>query len=259
MSRLHLERRGSGGVPIVLLHGVTIDHRMMLPLDPVIAAAGDFTRYYMDLPGHGRSDPVDPMTAQSIAERIAEEIRGYAGSDRFAVIGASFGGRVATLITDMFGSQVLGTALLAPGLVRPGHRTLPDGVDVTADDQLLASLSAQDRAAFAFVTAQQDRTQWDLYAAHVLPGLNTHDQAAGVALAASQRTEPWGLPAPHDGQHLVVTGRQDRVVGWVDQRRLLDQYPHCTYAVLDRCGHNVHLEQPDATSGLLTSWLHALR
>jgi pimeloyl-ACP methyl ester carboxylesterase len=39
------------------------------------------------------------------------------------------------------------------------------------------------------------------------------------------------------GAVAVVTGRQDRVVGYADQFRALRHYPRATYSVLDGAGH----------------------
>lgn len=257
MTELFAVERGSG-TPLVVLHGVTIDHQMMLPLDPVIAAAGEWRRYYLDLPGHGRSAAIEPMTTDAVVAAVAGYIERVIGDRPFALIGASFGGEVAIALTDLFGDQVLGSALLAPAVLPRSARTLPANTVSVADENVLATLTADDRAAFTYVTAQQDRVRWELFAAQIRPGLRAYDRDAVAALLAAPHA---GIrqPRPHHGEHLIVTGRQDAVVGWRDQQRLLQYYPHTTYAALDRCGHNVYLEQPHVVGALLTDWLHALR
>ena len=53
-----------------------------------------------------------------------------------------------------------------------------------------------------------------------------------------------------------MTGRQDHVVGHRSAAALVDRhYPHATTVVLDRAGHNVHLDQPALTAALLDDWL----
>lgn len=59
---MHVVERGSG-VPLVLLHGFSVDHRLLLPLDPLIEAAGGWRRLYFDLPGHGESPAGDVSSA----------------------------------------------------------------------------------------------------------------------------------------------------------------------------------------------------
>jgi pimeloyl-ACP methyl ester carboxylesterase len=57
---------------------------------------------------------------------------------------------------------------------------------------------------------------------------------------------------------LIVTGRQDHVVGYQDAWRLIENYPRATFAVLDMGGHNVQIEQEDVFNSLVHSWLDKL-
>ncbi|MFD9828424.1 alpha/beta fold hydrolase [Tsukamurella tyrosinosolvens] len=258
MSGLFTVDRGDG-TPLIVLHGLTIDHRMMLPLDPVIEAAGSWRRHYVDLPGHGRSTRVEPMTTDTTVSVVADYVTDVVGERRFALLAASFGGAVALELTDRFQDQLLGCALLAPAVLPRRLRTLPPPAATGLNEAFLQTLPCEDRAAFTAVTAQQDPQRWTLFKRYIQPGLLAHDRGAVAELAAWQATARAREPQRHLGRHLIVTGRQDTVVGWRDQVALLDVFPHATYTALDDCGHNVHLEHSDVVAGLLTAWLHALR
>jgi pimeloyl-ACP methyl ester carboxylesterase len=54
---------------------------------------------------------------------------------------------------------------------------------------------------------------------------------------------------------LVLTGRQDDIVGYVDQFGLLDRFPRATYAVLDLAGHNLQIKRPALFDALMHDWL----
>lgn len=54
---------------------------------------------------------------------------------------------------------------------------------------------------------------------------------------------------------MILTGRQDSLVGYRDAWQLLENYPRGTFAVLDRAGHNVHNEQHQLFNALLGEWL----
>ncbi|MGA9343489.1 MAG: alpha/beta hydrolase [Nocardioidaceae bacterium] len=56
---------------------------------------------------------------------------------------------------------------------------------------------------------------------------------------------------------LVVSGRQDRICGYVDQFEAMTRYPHGTYIALDRAGHYLPFEQPALFAAALRSWLLA--
>ena len=60
---------------------------------------------------------------------------------------------------------------------------------------------------------------------------------------------------PFEGPSLLLCGRQDAMVGWRDQQRLLGLMPRCTNAVLDVAGHNLQLERPELFDALTADWL----
>jgi pimeloyl-ACP methyl ester carboxylesterase len=90
--------------------------------------------------------------------------------------------------------------------------------------------------------------------------------AAGIAVAdlpALDRIQGgWGGTFPrepedavHDAPVLIFTGRQDSSTGFRDAWPLLGHYPHATFAVLDRAGHNGHIEQAAVFDTLVEEWL----
>ncbi|MEU3823963.1 alpha/beta fold hydrolase [Streptomyces sp. SID486] len=257
---LHHVEFGSG-TPVVLLPGHTTDHRLLLPLEPVFAARRGWRRLYADLPGSGRSPRLTgPLTAEAMGEAVLRFVDRAVGDAPFAVVGISYGARLARLLIAERGPQVLGAALVAP-LVRPsGERVLPERQVLTRDRALLAALGPDDREAFAGTALYQDDAGWSAFRDHVLPGIRGHHREDAAALLKAHLSEepPESRFGTHDGTHLLVTGRQDHVVGWRDQLDLLEHYPRATYAVVDGAGHHVHLDQPDAVHGLLGNWLDTL-
>lgn len=63
------------------------------------------------------------------------------------------------------------------------------------------------------------------------------------------------LPALFGGPTLILTARQDSVCGYRDAWDLLDNYPRATFAVLDRAGHLVYIEQDMLCQALMSEWL----
>jgi len=60
---------------------------------------------------------------------------------------------------------------------------------------------------------------------------------------------------PYPGPTLIVTGRQDAIVGYRDAERLADTLPQATFAVLDNAGHHAHVERETRVAALLSDWL----
>jgi pimeloyl-ACP methyl ester carboxylesterase len=61
--------------------------------------------------------------------------------------------------------------------------------------------------------------------------------------------------APIEAPALVIAGRQDAIVGFRDQWRLLGHMPRANFAALDRAGHFLEDEQRDLLHALTTEWL----
>lgn len=57
------------------------------------------------------------------------------------------------------------------------------------------------------------------------------------------------------GPVAVVTGRQDRIVGFDDQYRSMRNYPRGTFVVADLAGHYLPFEQPDLLRNTAQDWL----
>lgn len=249
------------GLPIVMIHGYTVDHRVLLPLEPVFDSRPGYRRIYLDLPGHGDSPRLGvPTSALTLTEAVIEWITNVVGDQPFAVIGQSFGGQIARAVTARFGDQVLGSALLVPVVHWGDSRTLPTETIVERDDVFLASLPPAERELFAVVATRLDRSGWERFGEYLLPGWRTHDEGAAAELEANFLLPHWPEQGstPHRGPHLLITGRQDAIVGWQDQLTLLEHYPHMTAAVLDGAGHNPQIETPDIVRDLVGRWLDAL-
>jgi pimeloyl-ACP methyl ester carboxylesterase len=54
---------------------------------------------------------------------------------------------------------------------------------------------------------------------------------------------------------LIVTGRQDHLAGYKQSWSILDSFPRATFAVLDRAGHLLDVEQPALQKALTNEWL----
>jgi pimeloyl-ACP methyl ester carboxylesterase len=54
---------------------------------------------------------------------------------------------------------------------------------------------------------------------------------------------------------LFILGKQDSCVGHKDAWSKLDNYPRATFAVLDKAGHDLQLEQTELFNHLVNEWL----
>ncbi|MEU6409190.1 alpha/beta hydrolase [Microbispora sp. NPDC046933] len=246
------------GFPIVMIHGYTVDHRLLLPLEPAFEERPGYRRLYLDLPGHGKSPRLPGRTtASSLTDAVCEWIVAALGDEPFAVVGQSFGGQIAREVTARLREQVTGMALLAPVVKWGAQRRLPEQTILGRDTAFLRGLPDPEREVFGLVMAQLDRERWDAFSEHLLPGWRLHDREAAAELESDflLPAAPEEQRQTHRGPHLLVTARQDAVVGWRDQLSLMDHYPHMATAVIDGSGHNPQIETPDTVLGLFVEWL----
>lgn len=251
--------RGTG-VPVLAIHGWSPDHRLMLGcLEPLFRRRGGYRRLYPDLPAMGAT-PAPPSIASSddILDVVLDFVDDVIGEAPFLVVGESYGGYLARALARRLTAQVLGLALICPmGLaVADADRTLPPRVVPHPNPDLLGTLDEPTRASFASIAVVHTEETARRFREEVQPGLDAADSEA-----MSRIFRRWHLNEdpeggePFQGPTLILTGRQDHVVGYVDQYALLDHYPRATFAVLDNAGHNLQLERPAPFEALMLDWL----
>lgn len=82
------------GFPIVILHGWTLDHQVMLhALEPVFEKQNGWKRIYIDLPGMGRSKPHPSIqNSDDMLEAVLRLLDEMIPDEQLIVCGYSYGG-----------------------------------------------------------------------------------------------------------------------------------------------------------------------
>ncbi|MEW9870974.1 alpha/beta fold hydrolase [Arthrobacter sp. HS15c] len=245
------------GLPLVVIHGFGVDHRIMLPLEDAIDDCG-WQRIYIDLAWAEGNVDTNVSSANEVAQGALDDIHEYLEDRPFSVIGNSFGGMIARHVAHVLRDQVLGLATLA-GVFEPIHqaRSLPRRQVVREDPSVLA-LAGQVRDDYEEMSVVQSEATLNAFIRYALPGLRGANQAVLERVAANYAlsVEPEvAHPAPFEAPSLHLFGRQDHVTGYEDGWKHRDHYVRGTYVVLDAAGHNAHLERPDLTAALVKDWL----
>lgn len=246
------------GTPLLALHGWSVDRRLMTGcLEPLFAPDDGWLRVYPDLPGRGGTPAHASVdSSDATADLLLGVMAAVAPRQRFGVVGESYGGYLARGVLARR-PDLLGLALVCP-LVTPEDRDLPGHVVLERDDDLVAAIDPALREGFVANNVRQTRAVWEHYAAEVLSGLACADEGYLEAVLGP-RVPLADEDATTDAPVLVVAGRQDSVVGYRDQLRLAERFPHATVAVLDAAGHNAQFEQPEVFGALVRAWLDRVR
>lgn len=246
------------GLPVVGLHGFGPDHRLMSGLlEPVFQNRPGYRRVYLDLPGCGGSPSVGVNSTGDIVDVLDGNLRHHLGQDPFVLVGESYGGYLPRELTRRHPSQVLGMALVCPVAVpSPTRRILPAHEGIAGDEAFLATLADDERESFTSISVVQTAEQYVRFRDEIACGLAITDAPALDRIQQRYALDHWPEDSDrYTGPTLIIAGRQDSVVGYVDQWGLLEHYPRATFTVLDRAGHNGHLEQAGLVNALLNEWL----
>lgn len=255
---LYYEEVGSGR-PLLLLHGKPLDHRHIVSdMEPLFTDRAGWRRLYPDLPGMGKTRATATLTNQ---DQILDVVLGFmdavAPGERFVVAGTSYGGYLARGLVYKRSDQIDGVFLHVPVVESdPTKQHLPQPLVVHEDPAFLAAL-APDEQELPSVIVAQSMELLTTFRAVVHPAVAVADHAflqrldQHSAFSFDVDNLQSSFPAPT----LILTGRQDIWCGYRDAYHLLDNYPRATFAVLDRAGHVLAVEQQPLFRALVREWL----
>jgi pimeloyl-ACP methyl ester carboxylesterase len=259
---LHHVAHGTG-TPVLALHGWTPDHHLMSGcLEPVFARRPGYRRLYPDLPGMGRSPAESVTSSDDVLAAVTGFVHTHIGDEPFLLVGESYGGYLARGLARALGQQVLGLALVCPIGVKVEHaeRTVPERQVLRPDPALISSLDPAMRTEFTELAVVESTETLRRYREEILVGREVTDTGALDRIRSdwTLSVDPESGP-PFTRPTLILAGRQDQVVGYVDQWALLPSYPRATFAVLDVAGHNLQFEQTGLFEALVGEWLDRVR
>lgn len=251
---IYYEAYGTGR-PIVMLPGIPSDHGVMERLmEPLFTERDGWLRLYPDLPGTGRTPAVDRLATQDqMLDAVLAFIDTVIPGQRFVLAGLSYGGYLSRGVVHQRAASIDGLLLCAPAVTAPPDESqLPPRTTLVEDPALVADLAP---GVASLIVAQ---TPTVIEAARVVQAeaqLADHTFFARLEASGPLSFDLDTLPAPFGAPTLILTARQDHLCGYRDAWALLDTYPRATFAVLDRAGHLVNIEQDVLCRALMREWL----
>jgi pimeloyl-ACP methyl ester carboxylesterase len=253
---LYYEEFGSGR-PLLMLHGWPLDHHAMQgAFEPIFADRPGWRRIYLDLPGMGRSGAPEWITGQDqVLSVLLEFVDIVLPGQRFCVAGLSYGGLLTQGLVHHLGQRLDGVLFLVPSIFSRADGDLAEFSVMHAEEIDYGGLSQDQIASFKGMAVVQNQSHLQAWKDFIFPGV----QAANFAFLNNLK-EPYSfdvekLDHPFPAPALFLLGRQDSVVGFRAALRLLDDFPHATFAALDRAGHCLNMEQPAVYRALVHEWL----
>jgi pimeloyl-ACP methyl ester carboxylesterase len=257
---VYYEQYGEG-TPVVSLHGFTLDLNSMSGcMEPIFRERRGWKRIYPDLPGHGKTPGKEWIKgSDDVLQIVLDLIDNLIPNTKFVLVGLSYGGYLAQGIVHNRPEQVAGLLLIVPRVVSsPAERNLPQKSVLVREDEFLQKIDAKTREGFEEVAVLQTQDHWNRYEKEITSGVNFADNVFLQRLdpsidAFSFDSEP--MIKKFERPTLIITGRQDHIVGYQDAWTILENYPRATFAALDRAGHALQMEQEDLFNSLVNEWL----
>jgi len=249
------------GMPVLCIHGYTVDHHIMTGcLEPVFQQLYGYQRIYIDLPGMGMT-PSKPWikNAADMLEFLMEWINKIIPEEQFLVIGESYGGYLTLGLLNAMQERIDGVMLICPGFSSE-RMNLPARCILQEDDAFRVGADETDVQDFLNMAVIATPETFDKFKRDIIPGLRLSDTvflenySRGLfSVDYVENLREYSKPA------CIITGRQDHVVGYTDVYEILESFPHATFAVLDCGGHNVQIENEPLFSQLALDWLWRIR
>lgn len=259
---LHRLREGRG-LPLVLLHGFPLDHRMWADVTDLLA--GDPTVLAPDLPGFGVSPTGEDVAGaqgagepsiEVMADAVAATLRD-AGVERAVVAGLSMGGYVALALVERHPGLVAGLGLV-------DTRSAADTPEAAANRHKVAAAVLEEdsvdavwgmRTTLLGTTSRESRP--DLVAR--LEEWITDQGPRGVAWAQramAARADRTGLLGSVGVPAVVVVGAQDELSPPAIARAMAVALPDAVLVEVPGAGHMTPIENPEPVAAALTALVH---
>lgn len=238
------DRRGQR---VLYIHGTGCNARVWD--DHLAAIADTHTPVALDLPGHGRSGGRG-FRGMADYTSVVMQLGRALGWDRFVIAGHSMGGGIAITAALYYPERLAGLVLVDTGARLRVNSDILRAARVAADG---GAAPPTDRSwGFATGTPQAVVDTVNHLTADTDPRVTYADWIADDTFDAMNRVRDIRIPT------LAVCGAEDRLTPVKYHRYLAEQIAGCRLAIIERAGHWVYREQPEAFTRIVRGFLDGL-
>lgn len=251
------------GVTLVAVHGGPgTDHQLFSPyLDPL---ADKHRLVYLDLPGHGASQPTQDFSLTSMAAAVQEVIEAVS-STRVYLLGSSYGSFLSLLVALLYPHKVKGLVLVGAAA---SHGFRRDSLAYAKRHASAKMLSALEALWNDSIKSNEDfhmawREIFPLYF-HILPSAEIYRLADALSYSIVTRKAILPTLSTYDLRNrlsevqipiLITAGRHDWITSVRQAEGLAAGLGQSTLEVFENTGHYPFIEDTTRFLCLLQDWL----
>ena len=249
------------GKPIVMIHGYYTDYRVMTGcMEPLISDKESYKRIYIDLPGMGESESAAWINnSDTMLNIVIDVIEKIIPDENFLLVGESYGGYLARGVMYKMAARIDGVLLICPVIIADHNkRNVPAHIVLVKDDKLLSKLTPEKAENFNCGAVVQSEKIYERYENEIMAGVKIADSNFLRNFRKNGYVFSFDVDNSNnkfDKPVLMLVGKQDNCVGYKDQWGILENFPRATFAILDRAGHNLQIEQAAVFNSLVNEWL----
>lgn len=259
-ANIYYEIHGEGP-PILMIHGFTVDHRIMKGcMEPIFKTRPKYKRIYFDLPGMGNTKCEKWIKSTDDYLKVTIEfIEKIIPNQNFIIVSESYGSYLARGLIEKTRKLIDGVLFLVPVILPyTDQRDLPEKIILVKDTNLFSSLSPFEADIMEDVATIITQRVWERGRDEGISGIriadmefleDLHKKGYAFSFDVDQTDTKFNKPA------LFLLGRQDSVVGYQDAWKIIENYPRATFVVLDHAGHILQIEQERLFNCLANEWL----
>lgn len=259
-AKIYYEIYGEG-YPILMIHGRPVDHRIMKGcMEPILETRNNYKRIYFDLPGMGKTKSEKWIkNTDDFLKITIDFVEKIIPNQNFIVVSESYGSYLARGLLKKKQDLIDGVLFLVPLIIpSESERTLPNPNILVEDTNLISNLNPFESELFKDVSTVLTQRVWERAKEEGVSGLKiantefvneTRKNGYAFSIDVDKEIKEFNKPT------LFLLGRQDSVVGYQDAWKLIETYPRATFAVLDKAGHILQIEQENLFNTLVNEWL----
>ncbi|APX71073.1 alpha/beta hydrolase [Companilactobacillus allii] len=234
------------GKPIYFFHGMSLDSTSLEVVYEPLFKNKNYQRIYLDLPGLGDSQDVHEVnSSDDVLELVIEFIKQISGEKKVAIIGHSYGGYICLGLLAKIPDQIKAAFITCPVIhANKADRKVSVHKNIFLEDVKIGK-NADKYQDFVKGNVVINQDAWETYQATVIPGLAKYNRPFWDKIKSEKKYQfsfEDELPLTLSGlqsKTTILLGKNDYIVGYQEQLRLLNSHNNIQELILNDAGHNL--------------------